>query len=951
MKKFIPAILALSLIASSCESLFGDLGNNGNDDETDEPTQEEVLSSNIALDDNAQKHNLISFEEQVIEIGFIAEGYWQAEALDPWIQVAPQSGEKGHHTLLINVERNDSADTRMGEVALSGRSGGNLMIILIEQEEERVFYVEDDVVTVDYGGGEIYANVATNADYDVYIPEEASEWLEYLETRAIRNETIVFRAYYNDSLEERRATVELRSYNDDTIQSFTVIQHGKTKDFFAYCNDNIPVEAAGKTLDIYISTNFDYIIDIPEEAASWIKHTDTVVESTNDAGKRWETIYLDVLQNDKCDERSATLSFTDNNGTVYKSVTITQNAITTITYTTTDGNTIDIFDYFDVDIISNTYENGEGRILFEGKLTMIGEGAMSNLKNLATIDLPETIISIGKEAFKGCTALTTIAIPESVTTIGNNAFYGCTALKEITLNNTLTEIPYGLLRDCTAISSIEIPKCVTKVCDYAFKGCESLVIDTIPENIAEIGYDAFYGCKSLKSLHISNTLKVVDSGAFNECDNLKEVHIDDLSAWCGIEFKHMSSNPLYCGNFLYVNGSMVTDLVIPNDVTELKANTFSKCLSIYNITIGDHVTRIGDYAFYQCEPRSVSIGNGVKEIGKYAFGYCENTETISLGNNIETIGEGAFSECESVKTMKLPSKVKTIGASAFEYCDFEWLNIPSSVETIGDRAFFATKIDELHITSLAKWCAIDFETETATPGRSNIYVDMKIYLNDNLIEDLDIPAGVTEIKSYAFYSWEAINSITIPDSVTSIGESAFCKCDNLKELNIGKGVTNIGNYAFTGCYVDDVVIPSSVKRIGKGAFNSVINNSLTFDGGVETIEEEAFRDCKIKILELKHGVKTIEGEAFRSCTKLTTVTIPSTVTYMGQYCFGYCSVLNTVYCKPTTPPSVNTDYSSVNIFNQCANDLVVYVPRGSYSDYLVAYGWRTYEDILEAYDF
>lgn len=951
MRKFIPALLALSLIASSCESLFGDFGNNGNDDKPDEPTQEDVLSSNIALDDKTQSHNLISAEEQIIEIGFMAEGYWQAEALDPWIHIVNQSGEKGHHTLLINVERNDSADTRIGEVALSGRSGGNLITILIEQQEESVFYVEDDVVTVEYNGGEIYANVATNTDYDVYIPEEASEWLEYLETRAIRNETIVLRAYYNDSLEERSTTVELRSYNDDTIHSFTVIQRGKAKDFYAYCNDNVYVEAAGKTLDIYISTNFDYNIDIPEDAASWIKHTDTIVESTNDAGKRWETIYIDVLQNNKCDERSTTLSFTDDNGAIYKSVTITQNTLTTITYTTTDGNIIDIFNNFDVDIISNTYENGEGRILFEGKLTMIGEAAMSNLKSLQTINLPETIISIGKEAFQGCTALTTIAIPESVTTIGNNAFYGCTALEEITLNNTLTEIPYGLLRSCTAISSIDIPECVTKICDYAFKGCESLVIDTIPENITEIGYDAFYGCKSLNSLHISNTLKVVDSGAFNECDNLKEVHIDDLSAWCGIEFKHMSSNPLYCGNFLYVNGSMVTNLVIPDDVTVLKANTFSKCLSIYNITIGDHVTHIGDYAFYQCEPRSISIGNGVKEIGKYAFGCCETTETISLGNNIEAIGEGAFYECESVKTIKLSSKVKTIGASAFKDCDFEWFNIPSSVEAIGDKAFFSTNIAELHITSLAKWCAIDFETETATPGRSNINVDMKIYLNDNLIEDLDIPAGVTEIKPFAFYGWKAINSITIPDSVTSIGESAFYKCDDLKELNIGKGVTNIGNCAFSGCYVDDVVIPGSVKRIGKSAFNNAINNSLTFDGGVETIEEAAFFSCQIKTLELKHGVKSIEKDAFSSCTKLTTVTIPSTVTYMGPYCFGYCYALNTVYCKPTTPPSVNTSYSSGNIFDQCADDLVVYIPRGSYNDYLTAYGWRTYEDILEAYDF
>ena len=74
-----------------------------------------------------------------------------------------------------------------------------------------------------------------------------------------------------------------------------------------------------------------------------------------------------------------------------------------------------------------------------------------------------------------------------------------------------------------------------------------------------------------------------------------------------------------------------------------------------------------------------------------------------------------------------------------------------------------------------------------------------MYLNGELVTDLVIPDGVTEIKDYAFSGFSSLTSVTIPNSVTSIGEYAFDGCRALTSVTIGSGVTSIGNDAFHGC--------------------------------------------------------------------------------------------------------------------------------------------------------
>lgn len=944
MKKLITALVALSLIATSCEMLFEDssgskdeVNNDTNDGSNEDDTPDNIIKGDgIELDNPEENYFFLDCRAQSIDIGFTADGYWGIECHEEWVTPSMTKGGEGHYTVTLDIAENIDGDVRNTAVTFHA-NGGREAVIFIEQAESAVFELQEDTVYVASEGGYAEAYIATNMEYTVHIPEEASSWIEYYETRAVRNEIIVLSVAQNASTEERSAVIELRDMNDELRCSFTIIQTGEDVDFWTNIQTSYNVSSLGETVEIDVRTNLEYSVNIPEEA-TWITHTET--RST-----RWDSVILEIAQNDKDEERSATLEFRDTKGDVVESIVFTQNALSVITYTTTDGNIIDdpINWRIGIDIASNTYENGIGTMLFDGKLTTIGGETFHRYTTLETINLPNSITTIGQEAFSGCTSLTSIVIPESVTTMGRDVFNVCINLNDVTLNNTMTEIPQGMFYGCQSLTHIDIPQCVTKIGEEAFYHCSSLAIDAIPESITEIGQYAFYGCSAITELHIGNNLQKVGWGAFDRCDNIKEVDIDNLSAWCNIDFESTHANPLFYGHFLYINGDIVANLVIPSDITEIKGCTFAGCLSIASVTIGDHVTRIGDSAFSWCEMLSVTIGDGVKEIANSAFDNCKTLETLHLGKNIESIGDSTFYECRKLTNVTLPSKLQSIGDKAFYRCPISSVNIPSSVKSIGS-VVFTEEIEELHISSLSAWCDIDF-------GYSMSYsYDLKVYLNNNLIEALEIPNGVTTIKPYAFYGWNNLTSITISDSVTEIGNYAFGSCRELESLDLGNGIQTIGDYAFKGSYTDDVTIPAGVNHIGEYAFSRTIYKTLTFKGGVESIGKRAFEYCNAETITLPYGTKSIDDYAFCSCSNLTTIELPSSVTYIGGGCFNYCQMLESVYCAATTPPTIGEQYSS-SLFSNTAENLTIYVPRGSLASYQSAYVWRNYKDNIIGHDF
>ena len=193
---------------------------------------------------------------------------------------------------------------------------------------------------------------------------------------------------------------------------------------------------------------------------------------------------------------------------------------------------------------------------------------------------------------------------------------------------------------------------MTSIGDYTFYNCSSLTSITIPNSVTSIGYQAFYGCSGLTSITIPNSVTSIGDQAFYGCSKLTHIYIDDIADWCCSSICGSLMSYGSRDNHLYLNGSEITVLTIPDGVTSIGGYAFKGCSSLISVTIPNSVTSIGYEAFKGCSRMtSVTIGNGVTSIGYYGFYGCSGLTYVTIGENVRDIGDGAFYGCQNIETI------------------------------------------------------------------------------------------------------------------------------------------------------------------------------------------------------------------------------------------------------------------------------------------------------------
>ena len=247
------------------------------------------------------------------------------------------------------------------------------------------------------------------------------------------------------------------------------------------------------------------------------------------------------------------------------------------------------------------YSGNETEITIPDSVVVIEDQAFAST-GLKSVTIPDSVIAISDEMFWSCANLTKVTIGNSVTTIGSKAFRYCSKLKNVTIPNSVNSICSGAFSDCTSLTSVTFSDSVTSIGGSAFSRCASLTSVVIPDSVSEIGSYAFAGCKGLTSVTIGNGVTEIGSGAFTDCNKMTRVAISDLVSWCQIEYLSGQSlgTPLLNGATLYLNGEMVTDVTIPNDMTTIGDYAFYNQNNLTSVTIPDSVTSIGSCAFSGC---------------------------------------------------------------------------------------------------------------------------------------------------------------------------------------------------------------------------------------------------------------------------------------------------------------------------------------------------------------
>lgn len=321
-------------------------------------------------------------------------------------------------------------------------------------------------------------------------------------------------------------------------------------------------------------------------------------------------------------------------------------------------------------IISNVYENGQGRIIFDDRVIWLRDYAFKDCTTIETIVLPTALQQVGADAFNNCVELKEITFPKTLKKVESGAFAGCVNLNAVKIDSieawaqiefvSIPSHPFNsssgghILIDNTPLTKVVFPE-QERVFNYSFYCCCDIESVTFSSFTYYIGELSFAGCNKMREVSFPEQLRSIAYQAFSSCSGLTEITLPN------------SVNVL--GHYAFSGCEGLKYVKLSSGLTTLPLYLFSHCTGLLQVDIPEGITEFKNGVFFGCKSlEEIIIPNSVTQLGPTCFGSCEKLKTVVLGSGVKKLPEGLFLGCCSLSEIVFPETLEMVAATAFMQC-------------------------------------------------------------------------------------------------------------------------------------------------------------------------------------------------------------------------------------------------------------------------------------------
>ncbi len=606
-----------------------------------------------------------------------------------------------------------------------------------------------------------------------------------------------------------------------------------------------------------------------------------------------------------------------------------------------------------------------------GGITIMS-GAYANCK-IQTVTLTAAINTLASDAFEGCTQLRSYALDESdtenITCMTINVKSGDSSQEQRMWYSKVSGYKYVVIDDVLFRYSNPQSVDVTKpqeaeliLMSYPIQKTGASYV--VPDKVTALDDSALYGAQ-FTAVDLNNVKTLGDKAlAFSsitaiDFGNVEELGTNVLSCCDGLTMVGWPNSDAYkvIPEGTFSGSKNLRHVRIGANVTEIRAKAFANCTALTSVDmrgfdganiletdgatpykLPDAITKIGDYAFYQCAalegiifPEAAKTEGSKLSIGKYAFAYAfpqssnvaitipahavfeedayyhESCAFVSSGIKslkcyTSKIPGDTFKQCSNLETAELASYkgdalqndgVEEIGNEAFYGC-VKLSSLETNATKIGEYAFYScasiAKVNLPKVSTIKRYAfsgckAIPELLVSSADSSKKVTLEEGAFYGCSKIGKLTL--NNVAIGKSAFMNCSSIDAPTIK-GVDTIGVSAFEGCLGMKTLDLGgeNKVGTIGNYAFRNC-TNLTNLSINAKTISTSSFQNCGNDAAALNlnlEGAETIGNLAFQDCnRLVTLELPSNLKELKDRAFTTCESLKSISVKDNATTAGGY--------------------------------------------------------------------